>query len=195
MGHADYECCACCDRKMAYSVDAETKATLCTDCAVDLVLAGVVVRSPVDLIAWIDRTDAATVRAILSAHGFSFCFYKNDVDGAVRRKGLAPDAYRGISPAPPLPPTFGTVTESAAVRSIGAQFEALAHHDTETEVRERDEAKAQVKALREALAYYTRAETLWQFLDRGQSQMSLNTHYFDTAHKALAAASGKEQGK
>lgn len=87
MAHGDYDCCAVCDRKMAYnSGDARTKETLCPECAVDLAVAtGRKILTGGQLIQWIEQAGAAVAVPILNAMGYEFCFYGNEVDQAVTR--------------------------------------------------------------------------------------------------------------
>lgn len=85
MAHGDYDCCAVCDRKMAYSHDADTKEAVCTDCGIELFAAtGERITTGEALVEWIERTGAPAV-AVLDAIGFSACFYSNPVDAAVKK--------------------------------------------------------------------------------------------------------------
>jgi hypothetical protein len=83
MAHGDYDCCAVCDTKMAYSHDATTKKEVCSECAVSLYVAtGERITSGDALVDWITRTGTAAV-AILDHAGYSKCYYTNPVDDAV----------------------------------------------------------------------------------------------------------------
>jgi len=89
MAHADYDCCAVCDRKLSYAgMNATTKEMICSTCAVNLAERGVFVHNVHELIAWIKTSDTEHVRKVLSEVGFSFCYYQNDVDDAVMEKGI-----------------------------------------------------------------------------------------------------------
>ena len=89
MAHADYHDCALCDSKLDYGgIDAPSKERMCADCAVALALDGVIARSGAELVKWITDNDAEKVREVLTKHGFQFCYYPNDVDDAVKAKGL-----------------------------------------------------------------------------------------------------------
>lgn len=80
MAHADYECCARCDSKMAYNSDAEAKAYVCPDCALDLLeLTGQRITDGETLAAFVL---ASTPEAVASL-GISPCYYGNPVDFAV----------------------------------------------------------------------------------------------------------------
>ena len=82
MAHADYDCCARCDSKMAYSgFDALTKEEVCSGCALDLfelterrITTG---KELIDyIVSYCDEEDVAAL-------GISTCFYDNPVDAAV----------------------------------------------------------------------------------------------------------------
>lgn len=95
MAHGDYNCCAVCDSKLAYSFDAATKEEICADCAVSLHEAtGVRITTPDDLIAWLRVNGAAGV-AVLQRIGFSECVYTNPVDQAYRAAMQAAPAGEG----------------------------------------------------------------------------------------------------
>ena len=85
MAHGDYNCCARCDSKMAYSgFDASTKEEVCSGCALDLFeLTGHRITSGEELINYIvGYCDAEDVAAL----GISICFYDNPVDEAVHAR-------------------------------------------------------------------------------------------------------------
>lgn len=85
MAHADYNCCAVCDSKLAYnSWDARTKEEVCASCAVALVKRGVEATTGEALLAWIKATDPAAVLRVLAEVGYCGCFYDNDVDAFVK---------------------------------------------------------------------------------------------------------------
>lgn len=89
MAHADYDCCAVCDRKLAYnSPGAETKAEICPECEKALALVSLVFDSVDALIQWIKDTDKQAVWLALYAIGFRRCHYPNEVDNAVAEKGI-----------------------------------------------------------------------------------------------------------
>ena len=82
MAHADYDCCARCDSKMAYSgFEALTKEEVCSGCALDLFeLTGRRITSGEELTDYIiEVCDEEDVAAL----GISTCFYENPVDEAV----------------------------------------------------------------------------------------------------------------
>lgn len=87
MAHGDYNCCACCDTKMAYSYDATTKEDLCTGCMRDLHATGVMVYSGGELEEWMRNGEDTPERKlqILRKAGFSTCYYTNSVDEAYKR--------------------------------------------------------------------------------------------------------------
>ena len=82
MAHADYNCCALCDCKMAYveSDNATTKEEICMRCLRALHDAGVIVHTGGELEEWIksnpDMVD------MLPVMGYTPCFYDNPVDDA-----------------------------------------------------------------------------------------------------------------
>lgn len=100
MAHADYACCAVCDRKMYYDPWAEAKTEICSDCVANLATQGVIVHNTSELLAWIKSTDADTVGKVLANAGFRFCHYWNPIDEAVENKGFKPDEHRGLTPRP-----------------------------------------------------------------------------------------------
>ena len=84
MAHADYDCCACCDRKMAYNSDAKTKEDLCAACAVDLAQEGVFCRNAQAFLAFVQSPGRNQVQRVLRAVGFQPCLYPNAVDDSVK---------------------------------------------------------------------------------------------------------------
>ncbi len=86
MAHADYDCCAVCDSKMAFSCDPETKGDICSHCVAALARQGVIIPDVDALIDYITRTPAEELSRILAAVGFRYCYYSNRVDDAVRAK-------------------------------------------------------------------------------------------------------------
>lgn len=86
MAHGDYNCCAVCDCKRAYSDDAATKAEICMDCLRALHAYGVMVYESEELLAWM-RDDALTPerrKQILDSCGLAHCHYPNDIDDAYK---------------------------------------------------------------------------------------------------------------
>jgi hypothetical protein len=85
MAHGDYDCCAVCDRKMAYNAwEARTKEEVCPACAVALTKHGVEAWTSEQLVGWITSAPPADVLRILAAVYYRPCFYGNEVDDAVR---------------------------------------------------------------------------------------------------------------
>lgn len=85
MAHADYNCCAVCDSKLAYSSDSATKEEVCAACAVDVsIAAGVRITDSRSLIAWMASVPPSEWRPILVAVGFKLCPYENAVDDVWR---------------------------------------------------------------------------------------------------------------
>lgn len=82
MAHADYNCCALCDCKMAYveSDNATTKEEICTDCLRTLHAGGVMVSTGGELEDWI-KSNPEKVE-ILPGMGYTPCLYDNPVDDA-----------------------------------------------------------------------------------------------------------------
>jgi len=83
MAHADYDCCAVCDRKMSYAIEASTKELICSRCVADLALQGVIVHDVEELMSWIGSDDPGRVVEILDAVGYRRCLYPNPVDDLV----------------------------------------------------------------------------------------------------------------
>jgi len=87
MAHADYNCCAVCDEKLAYAgFEATTKEEICDCCREKLTKKGVVVHDVYELIAWVQNEDAEKVAKILTDVGFRFCHYHNYLDEVVKKK-------------------------------------------------------------------------------------------------------------
>lgn len=87
MAHADYDCCALCDCKMAYNSDAGTKDFVCAECAVVFYAeTGVKVTTGEQLVKWIEDASVDVVRDLLTPGLYSRCLYPNAVDDAVRAK-------------------------------------------------------------------------------------------------------------
>lgn len=86
MAHADYDCCACCDRKLCFRHDGgETKETLCGRCAARLSLAaGREIGDVEQFVAWVRAGEPEAVLAALHAAGYRPCHYPNEVDAVVR---------------------------------------------------------------------------------------------------------------
>ena len=96
MAHADYDCCAVCDRKLSYSNDANTKAEICPFCLSNLHQEDVLVYTPYEFIEWIITHEDTIVKDVLLSIEFRFCFYPNNVDDNVRMKlGIPPGKYPG----------------------------------------------------------------------------------------------------
>jgi len=85
MAHADYDCCAVCDKKMAYkgAAGANTKEEICGKCTANLAEHDVIVHNIRELINWIVTEDNDEVEGILRSVGFSKCHYPNGVDVTV----------------------------------------------------------------------------------------------------------------
>lgn len=86
MAHADYHCCALCDKKLEYAsngfYNAKTKEDLCTDCQKALHEHGVMVYDGSELADWLEREDAETVAEVFSGVRYRMCHYDNRVDAA-----------------------------------------------------------------------------------------------------------------
>lgn len=85
MAHADYHCCAVCDRKISYGgADAATKEFLCARCAATLSLrAGRNISDTDELLRWIEESTPDTVRSVLTEANYRECCYPNKVDQAI----------------------------------------------------------------------------------------------------------------
>lgn len=83
MAHADYTCCAICDRKVNYSPDSEAKEVICTQCLKNLHKAGVMVYTSEELLEWMKNNPDKAVDTLLSV-GFSTCGYGNPIDDTFR---------------------------------------------------------------------------------------------------------------
>jgi len=90
MAHADYHCCALCDKKLEYAsngfYNAKTKEDLCTDCQKALHEHGVMVYDGSELADWIGREDAERVAEVFSGVRYRMCHYDNPVDKAFCEK-------------------------------------------------------------------------------------------------------------
>ncbi len=88
MAHSDYDCCAVCDSKMSYSYDSLTKERICSYCVASLAKQGVIVQDVDELKEWIKETPKETVREVLKNAGYQRCFFENDVDELIEKKGI-----------------------------------------------------------------------------------------------------------
>jgi hypothetical protein len=86
MAHADYNCCAVCDCKMAYSCDATIKKDMCGPCVANLARLDIICGTVEELTKWVNETAAEKVAVALLAVGFSKCFYNADIDALVETK-------------------------------------------------------------------------------------------------------------
>jgi hypothetical protein len=86
MAHADYECCAVCDSKQAYSECSDAKSAICGPCVADLARLGVITGTPEELVKWVNENPVEKVGPVLAAVGFKPCFYDSTVDAAVEKK-------------------------------------------------------------------------------------------------------------
>lgn len=86
MAHADYDCCAICDDKISYSGFATpaTKEDICTKCRRLLQNRNINVVDKEQLLEWIKNTPDA--KKIPTDIGYQKCYYKNDVDEALREE-------------------------------------------------------------------------------------------------------------
>ncbi len=84
MAHADYHCCAICDRKMEYTeLEARTKEDICLDCLRALHREGVPVYTGFELELWIKACPGKAVE-LLPRIGYAPCFYSNPLDEAFK---------------------------------------------------------------------------------------------------------------
>ena len=89
MAHGDYNCCAVCDCKLEYAGwDATTKERICEYCLEKLQQMNLPIVTVKQLIEWIENEEPETLREKLKELGFRACYYKNDVDEAVRQRGI-----------------------------------------------------------------------------------------------------------
>lgn len=86
MAHADYDCCAICDSKITFNVDAEAKTDICDYCRESLHEIGVSPQTVKNLKDWIRKTDHDDLLETLTSIGFWLCSYSNDVDNLVKTK-------------------------------------------------------------------------------------------------------------
>jgi hypothetical protein len=81
MAHANYECCAVCDKKVYYAFgDVYAKDVICTNCVVELALRGVFIRNVHELHEWMEKESPEKVLEILEQVGFKKCHYWNEID-------------------------------------------------------------------------------------------------------------------
>lgn len=87
MAHADYHCCAVCDKKISFGgFGATTKEQICSECVANLAEKGVIVHNVEELIEWIKTEEPKKIATILRDVGFRFCHYYNIVDEMVEKK-------------------------------------------------------------------------------------------------------------
>jgi len=102
MAHADYSCCAVCDRKMSYGEEG-TKDHICTDCVVTLARRGVFLRNGAELLAWMRANAPLVVVAHLTECGFHRCYYANAVDEEMAKAMAAAAPTTGAAKSPLSP--------------------------------------------------------------------------------------------
>ena len=90
MAHADYECCAVCDSKMAYASNASPKTEICSCCVAELAVREVIVHNVAELERWIINTGGEKVKEVLEGVNFRFCIYGSWIDDKAKEKGVAP---------------------------------------------------------------------------------------------------------
>ena len=96
MAHGDYNCCAVCDCKLEYAGwDATTKERICEYCLEKLQQMNLPIVTVKQLIEWIENEEPETLREKLKELGFRACYSKNDVDEAVRQRGIEWDRKTG----------------------------------------------------------------------------------------------------
>jgi len=96
MALGDYNCCAVCDDKLEYAGwDATTKERICEYCLLKLQEMGLPIVTVGQLIKWIESEEIETLKTKLKEMNFRACYYKNDVDEAVRQRGIEWDRKTG----------------------------------------------------------------------------------------------------
>lgn len=89
MAHADYNCCAICDCKMAYSNDASTKEELCSSCAVNVsMMFGEKITGPERFIAKAKELPLDVLISALVELGYSECSYNGKIDREMAHLGV-----------------------------------------------------------------------------------------------------------
>ncbi|MCM8901303.1 hypothetical protein KVG29_08730 [Caldicoprobacter algeriensis] len=97
MAHGDYNCCAVCDCKLEYAGwDAVSKARICEDCLLKLQEMNLPIVTVWQLIEWIKNEEIETLKTKLKELGFRGCYYENDVDEAVKSRGINWDWRTGV---------------------------------------------------------------------------------------------------
>lgn len=90
MAHADYDCCAICDTKQSYQgySTAGTKDEICGYCTANMAEHGVILHNVEEFKKWLTETPKEDVERILTAVGFSRCFYPNEVDVIIHKRDI-----------------------------------------------------------------------------------------------------------
>lgn len=90
MAHADYHCCALCDKKLEYAnggyLSARTKEDLCINCQKTLHNHSVMAYNGSELAEWIEEQDKESVAELFLEAGYRMCHYENPVDKAFCEK-------------------------------------------------------------------------------------------------------------
>lgn len=85
MAHGDYNCCAVCDSKLAYTGNPTTKEEICPECLLKLQAKNLDIVTSNQLIVWIKKADKEKFK-LLKEIGFQTCCFSNEVDKAYNRK-------------------------------------------------------------------------------------------------------------
>lgn len=89
MAHADYDCCAVCDAKMAYnSCDARTKEDVCVGCIERSIAAGQPITRAIQIKDALAALDDTAALAWLHSMRYAPCYYQNDIDDYLVGRGL-----------------------------------------------------------------------------------------------------------
>jgi len=97
MAHADYDCCAIYDVKMTYGGwEATTKEQICDVCLEKLREMGIDIKNVEDLIEFIEKTDVNKLVPILVKLEARRCYYWNEVDELLIKKGIKFDENRYV---------------------------------------------------------------------------------------------------
>jgi len=83
MSLVDYECCAVCDKRLAYYPGVDPKTTLCPRCIFELAEFGVFIYNMDQFREWIQTADPQALREILTRLNYRPCPRENGLDDII----------------------------------------------------------------------------------------------------------------
>lgn len=96
MAHADYNCCAICDSKLAYAgYSANCKEEICPYCVARMAETGKICVVPEEVVQILKNMNDDEALNWLHTIGFSPCYYNNEIDQYIIERGLMETGSEG----------------------------------------------------------------------------------------------------